>query len=133
MTDTSHDAPERTGFRASLSAEYAAGHAPANQHRDLQPPPNQSSYFGMPAIKKPEWTWCVPAYFFIGGTASGADIAATPADKLGRPGGPAQPLARRLIAPVAALPGFALPVAGPRRPAPFRHILRGLHPPSLTS
>src|SRR5260370_41679027 len=98
MTDTSHDAPERTGFRASLSPEYTAGHAPANQHRDLQPPPNQSSYFGMPAIKKPEWTWCVPAYFFIGRSAGGAYMLAAPAHVPRRPEDPVPTLAPRVMA-----------------------------------
>src|SRR5260370_14732115 len=128
MTDTSHDAPERTGFRASLSAEYAAGHAPANQHRDLQPPPNQSSYFGMPAIKKPEWTWCVPAYFFIGGTASGAYIGATRVDMLGPREDRAPVLAGRLIALFGVVPSFPFLRSGPRPPRRVRHMPRALYP-----
>jgi formate-dependent nitrite reductase membrane component NrfD len=133
MTDTLHDALERTGFRASLSPEYTAGHAPANQHRDLQPPPNQSSYFGMPAIKKPEWTWCVPAYFFIGGTASGAYIVATLADMLGRREDRAQVLAGRLIALFGVLLSLPLLVADLGRPERFLNMLRVFKPRSMMS
>jgi formate-dependent nitrite reductase membrane component NrfD len=132
-SDALQQALERTGFRASLSAEYTAGHAPANQHRDLQPPPRQSSYFGMPALKKPEWTWCVPAYFFIGGTASGAYIVATIADMLGRREDRAHVLAGKLIALFGVLVSLPLLVADLGRPERFLNMLRVFKPRSMMS
>jgi hypothetical protein len=36
----------------------------------LSPPkPKQESYYGLPALKPPVWTWEVPLYFFLGGIA----------------------------------------------------------------
>jgi hypothetical protein len=36
----------------------------------LSPPkPQQESYYGLPALKPPVWTWEVPLYFFLGGIA----------------------------------------------------------------
>jgi len=31
--------------------------------------PKQESYYGLPALKAPVWTWEVPLYFFLGGIA----------------------------------------------------------------
>jgi hypothetical protein len=31
--------------------------------------PTQESYYGLPVLKKPVWTWEVPLYFFLGGIA----------------------------------------------------------------
>lgn len=125
---------ERTGFRASLTPEYTEGHAPANQHRELQAPPGQpASYFGMPALKKPEWTWCVPAYFFIGGTASGAYIVATIADMLGCPQDRWHVLSGRLIALVGILASLPLLVADLGRPERFLNMLRVFKPRSMMS
>jgi formate-dependent nitrite reductase membrane component NrfD len=33
------------------------------------PAPIQQSYYGLPVLKKPLWTWEVPLYFFLGGIA----------------------------------------------------------------
>lgn len=38
----------------------------ASDHRQIQ---GQESYYGLPALKPPVWTWEVPLYFFIGGIA----------------------------------------------------------------
>jgi formate-dependent nitrite reductase membrane component NrfD len=134
MTDTLHDALERTGFRASLSPEYTAGHAPATQHREDHSTPEQpATYFGMPAMKKPEWTWCVPAYFFIGGTASGAYIVATIADILGRREDRTHVLAGRLIALCGVLLSLPLLVADLGRPERFLNMLRVFKPRSMMS
>src|ERR1700727_1968992 len=32
-------------------------------------PPAGESYYGLPALKPPVWTWEVPLYFFFGGIA----------------------------------------------------------------
>ena len=123
---------ERTGFRASLAAEYTDGHAPSLQHRESQPVPD-ASYFGMPAIKKPDWSWSVPAYFFIGGTASGAYITATLADILGRRSDRPYVTAGRFIALVGVLASLPLLVGDLGRPERFVHMLRIFKPRSMMS
>jgi formate-dependent nitrite reductase membrane component NrfD len=132
-SDPLQQALERTGFRASLAAEYPAGHAPANQHRELQSPSNKPSYFGLPAIKRPEWTWTVPAYFFVGGTASGVYIVATLADMLGRREDRARVLAGRSIALFGVLLSLPLLVADLGRPERFLNMLRVFKPRSMMS
>jgi formate-dependent nitrite reductase membrane component NrfD len=126
------DALERTGNRASLTAEYTLGHAPLLQHRDGEPPPDPS-YFGVPAIKKPEWSWFVPAYFFFGGTASGAYISATLADILGRPSDRPYIAAGRFIALLGVLASLPLLVADLGRPERFLNMLRVFKPRSMMS
>src|SRR6476659_5408429 len=37
---------------------------------------NEAGYYGLPLLKKPVWTWEVPAYFFVGGTAGAAAVIA---------------------------------------------------------
>jgi formate-dependent nitrite reductase membrane component NrfD len=133
VSDSLQQALERTGFRASLAPEYTAGHAPANQHRELPSVTNESSYFGMPAMKKPEWTWAVPAYFFIGGTASGAYIVATIADMVGRREDRAHVLAGRLIALFGVVVSLPLLVADLGRPERFLNMLRVFKPRSMMS
>lgn len=56
---------------------------------DIKRPPetvrkgSPSTYYRYPAIKKPEWRWQVPLYFFTAGLASGAYVIATLADLFG--------------------------------------------------
>jgi formate-dependent nitrite reductase membrane component NrfD len=46
---------------AAAEAARPAGHPPQIRGRD--------SYYGLPVLKAPVWTWEVPLYFFIGGIA----------------------------------------------------------------
>ena len=48
------------------------------------------SYYGRPILKRPVWTWEVPAYMFLGGIA-GAAAATTIASKGARSGAPSVP------------------------------------------
>src|SRR5690349_17974253 len=41
-------------------------------------------YYGRPVLKRPVWTWEVPAYFFTGGTAGAAALLAAGAELRGR-------------------------------------------------
>ena len=41
------------------------------------------SYYGYPALKPPVWTWEVPAYFFVGGTAGAAALIGAVARRSG--------------------------------------------------
>jgi formate-dependent nitrite reductase membrane component NrfD len=131
-TTSLQDALERTGYRGSLAPEYVDGHAPALQHRVGEAPSNPS-YFGLPAIKKPDWGWYVPAYFFVGGTASGAYIIATLADMVGRRGDRSYVAAGRVIALLGVLASLPLLVADLGRPERFLNMLRVFKPRSMMS
>jgi formate-dependent nitrite reductase membrane component NrfD len=126
------EALERTGFRSSLTPEYTDGYAPSLQHR-VGEPASDPSYFGLPAIKKPEWSWYVPAYFFIGGTASGAYITATLADILGHRTDRPYVVVGRLIALFGVLASLPLLVADLGRPERFLNMLRVFKPRSMMS
>jgi formate-dependent nitrite reductase membrane component NrfD len=126
------DTLERTGFRASLAPEYTDGHAPALQHR-ADEPPSRASYFGLPAIKKPDWSWYVPAYFFVGGTASGAYITAALADMLGRRSDRPYVIAGRIIALLGVCASLPLLIADLGRPERFLNMLRVFKPRSMMS
>ena len=122
---------ERTGFRASLAQEYTAGRAPATQRGDARDFEPEGSYFGMPAIKHPEWGWYVPAYFFVGGTAAGAYISATLADIVGREEDRGYVRAGRLVALLGLLLSPPLLVLDLGRPERFLNMLRVFKPRSM--
>jgi len=42
-----------------------------------------ASYYGAPGLKAPVWTWEVPAYFFVGGTAGAAALIGAVARRTG--------------------------------------------------
>lgn len=122
---------ERTGYRASLAPEYLDGHAPGAQRKAGHASPPSPTYYEQPAIKKPEWKWPVPAYFFLGGLASGAYIVAALAD-LG-PSPELGPLVRagRYLQFAALLPCPALLIADLGRPERWYHMLRVFRPRSM--
>jgi hypothetical protein len=88
------------------------------------------SYYGRPVLKKPVWTWEVPAYFFVGGMAGAASPLATAARLAGN-----GPLARR--AALVALGGIAvsplLLISDLGRPERFYRMLRVFKPTSPMS
>jgi hypothetical protein len=47
----------------------AQGPSAARSPSSSLPAPTQESYYGLPVLKKPVWTWEVPLYFFLGGIA----------------------------------------------------------------
>jgi formate-dependent nitrite reductase membrane component NrfD len=128
---TLRDSLERTEFRASLAPEYLAGHAPATQHDNGRQPLEGASYFGLPAIKAPQWRWYVPAYFFVGGTAVGAYITATLADIVGRREDRGYVRAGRLVALLGLLLSPPLLVLDLGRPERFLNMLRVFKPRSM--
>ena len=84
-------------------------------------------------MKKPEWEWFVPAYFLVGGTASGAYITATLADIVGRRSDRPYVVAGRLIALLGVLASLPLLVADLGRPERFLNMLRVFKPRSMMS
>jgi formate-dependent nitrite reductase membrane component NrfD len=81
-----------------------------------------SDYYGLPTLKRPVWTWEVPAYFFVGGAAgAAATIAAAARIAGGRPD-----LVRdaRWIAAAGGLISPPLLIADLGRPERFLNMLR---------
>lgn len=88
-------------------------------------------YYGLPLLKGPVWTWEVPTYFFVGGTAGASAVIAlaaqiTRADrKLVR--------RARLIAAGGAALSAPLLIADLGRPERFLYMLRVFKPQSAMS
>ena len=98
---------------------------------NAQPLAPGKGYYGLPLLKGPVWTWEVPAYFFVGGTAGAAAVIAlaaqvTRADrKLVRD-------ARRVAAIGGALSAPLL-ISDLGRPERFLYMLRVFKPQSAMS
>jgi len=91
----------------------------------------QGSYYGLPLLKPPVWTWEVPIYFFVGGAAGGAAVIALMAQLTGSEA----KLIRdaRYVAAIGANVSGALLVADLGRPARFLNMLRVFKPQSAMS
>ena len=81
-----------------------------------------SEYYGLPTLKQPVWTWEVPAYFFVGGTAGAAATIAAAA----RLAGGRRELVRdaRWIAAAGGAMSPPLLIADLGRPERFLNMLR---------
>jgi formate-dependent nitrite reductase membrane component NrfD len=92
---------------------------------------SDDGYYGLPLLKKPVWTWEVPAYFFVGGTAGAAAIIGVAA-QLARAD---RKLVRdaRLIAAGGAILSAPLLIADLGRPERFLYMLRVFKPQSAMS
>src|SRR5947209_11792170 len=120
---------ERTGYRASLAPEYVEGHAPERQRKEGNTTP--PTYYDLPAIKKPEWKWPVPIYFFVGGVASGAYIVAALVELQDREEDRSLVRAGRYLQFGALLLCPPLLIADLGRPERFHHMLRVFRPRSM--
>jgi formate-dependent nitrite reductase membrane component NrfD len=80
------------------------------------------SYYGLPVLKPPVWTWEVPAYFFVGGAAGAAAVIGA----VGRATGAPASLVRdaRWIAAAGGAISPALLVSDLGRPERFLNMLR---------
>jgi hypothetical protein len=56
-------------IRRAAQTPGAPGLGAAQSPSSPLPAPTQQSYYGLPVLKKPVWTWEVPLYFFLGGIA----------------------------------------------------------------
>lgn len=92
----------------------------------VAPPPEDPgstpSYYGLPLLKPPVWTWEVPVYFFIGGAAGAAAVLGAAAQIAGAD----EALVRdaRWIAAIGANLSTPLLIADLGRPARFLNMLR---------
>jgi formate-dependent nitrite reductase membrane component NrfD len=94
-----------------------------------QPP--AISYYDLPLLKAPVWTWEVPTYFFVGGAAGAAAILGVAA-QLARVDPELVKDARRIAAAGAALSAPLL-IADLGRPERFLYMLRIFKPQSPMS
>src|SRR5688572_32381689 len=89
------------------------------------------SYYDLPLLKKPVWTWEVPTYFFVGGAAGAAAVLAVAAqiaadnEKVVRDA--------RWIAAIGAAVSGPLLIADLGRPERFLNMLRVFKPQSPMS
>ena len=90
-----------------------------------------TTYYDVPLLKAPVWTWEVPLYFFVGGAAGGAAVIASVAEWAGTH----DALARdaRWIAAAGGPASAALLIADLGRPERFLNMLRVLKPQSAMS
>jgi len=89
------------------------------------------SYYDVPLLKKPVWTWEVPLYFFVGGAAGAAAMIGVAADL----GGAKRTLVRdaRRVAAAGAMLSTPLLIADLGRPERFLNMLRVFKPQSPMS
>jgi formate-dependent nitrite reductase membrane component NrfD len=90
-----------------------------------------STYYDVPLLKPPVWTWEVPAYFFVGGAAGGAAVIGAIAQWTGANGNLARDA--RWIAAAGAPVSAALLTADLGRPERFINMLRVFKPQSAMS
>jgi hypothetical protein len=81
-----------------------------------------ASYYGLPLLKPPVWTWEVPAYFFVGGAAGASAVVAA----IARASGANAALVRdaRWLAAVGGAVCPALLISDLGRPERFLNMLR---------
>ena len=80
------------------------------------------NYYGLPLLKPPVWTWEVPAYFFVGGTAGAAAVVGAVARAAGA--APALVTHARWIAVTGAALSPPLLISDLGRPERFLNMLR---------
>ncbi len=89
------------------------------------------SYYGLPLLKPPVWTWEVPVYFFVGGAAGAAAVLSVAAQISGAD----DELVRdaRWISAIGAALSAPLLIADLGRPERFLNMLRVFKPQSPMS
>lgn len=99
--------------------------------RNAQPMKPGEGYYGLPLLKKPVWTWEVPAYFFVGGTAGASAVLGLTAQMTGAD----RDLVRhaRWIAAGGAVLSAPFLIADLGRPKRFLYMLRVFKPQSAMS
>ena len=85
-------------------------------------------YYDHPVIRRPVWTWEVPAYFWLGGMGAGAFVTASLAQNLGSDDDRRVTADGFYMAAAALIPCAPLLVADLGRPERFHHMLRIFKP-----
>lgn len=85
-------------------------------------------YYDYPVVRRPVWTWEVPAYFWLGGMAAGAYVTASLAQNFGSADDRRAAAGGYYVAAAALLPCAPLLIADLGRPDRFHHMLRIFKP-----
>ena len=95
---------------------------------------DETTYYGLPAIKEPVWISTIPAYFYVGG-ATGAALALAAATSFSGDDAAMRALGRkcRALGFAGAIVSSALLIADLGRPKRFLHMLRVFRPTSPMS
>ena len=130
--------PDRPSERRLLEIRRAAEQNRVVKAEGIRPPgapfPQASpdhGYYGIPLLKKPAWTWEVPAYFFVGGVAGAAAVVGAIADYTGANKGLVRDA--RWLAAAGSIVSPALLIADLGKPSRFLHMLRVFKPQSPMS
>ena len=94
---------------------------------DQQP---TDGYYNYPVVRRPVWTWEIPAYFWLGGIAGGAYVTASLAQNFGSAEDRRYLADGFYLAALAAIPCAPLLTADLGRPERFHHMLRVFKPSS---
>jgi len=87
-------------------------------------------YYDYPVVRRPVWTWEVPAYFWLGGMAAGAFLTASLAQTVGSADDRRVAADGFYVAALAIVPCAPLLIADLGRPQRFHHMLRIFKPMS---
>jgi len=127
--------PDRTSEKRlnDLREQAALGRIDANGIRPSGSPmpPETPSYYALPIVKPPVWTWEVPLYFFAGGAAGASSVIALTAQLTSA----SESLVRdaRWIAAIGAAASGPLLILDLGRPERFLNMLRVFKPQSAMS
>jgi hypothetical protein len=91
----------------------------------------ETSYYGLPIVKPPVWTWEIPLYFFAGGAAGASSVLALTAQLTGA--SPSLVRDARWIAAIGAAVSGPLLILDLGKPERFLNMLRVLKPQSAMS
>lgn len=105
---------ERTGAVAAETMAISGSPIPQRGNPD--------GYYGLPMLKAPVWTWEVPAYFFVGGTAGASAVIGAVARRIG--GDSSLVRDARWIAAVGGAASAPLLISDLGRPERFLNMLR---------
>ena len=85
-------------------------------------------YYDYPVVRRPVWTWEVPAYFWLGGLGAGAFVTASLAQTFGSADDRRIAADGFYVAAAALVPCAPLLIADLGRPDRFHHMLRIFKP-----
>src|SRR6185312_6208255 len=88
------------------------------------------TYYGRPVIKKPVWSWSIPLYYYVGGTAGGAAVLGAAATMMGRDHFPRLIPRSRWIGAIGGAASAALLIYDSGKPSRFLYMLRVFRPTS---
>jgi hypothetical protein len=128
MSSFSNKPTEERLQEIKAAAEQA--HARAGRHKPPQIEGHES-YYGLPALKPPVWTWEVPLYFFLGGVTGMSACLALAAEIFHREASLIRALLWMALIGSAICP--ALLIADLGRPLRFLNMLRVFKPQSTMS